>query len=100
MALAMGLENCMFHICSHYAKRVNRSLKEEEGLEGWTSELFCHFPSKYRTCGHARAVAHFKRIVWLREDQAMRQETPTLWLLQTSCEKDEKGGSMDHLPPY
>ena len=28
MALAMDLENSMFHICSHYAKRVNRSLME------------------------------------------------------------------------
>src|SRR5208282_1671342 len=77
MALAMGLENSTFHICSHYANRVNRSLKEGEGWEGWASELFCHFSSKYHTCGHARAVAHFKRIVRLREDQAMRQVTPT-----------------------
>jgi hypothetical protein len=26
--------------------------------------------------------------------QAMRQVTPTLWLLQTCCEQDEKGGSV------
>jgi hypothetical protein len=30
MALAMGLENSMFHICSYYVKRVNRSLMEEK----------------------------------------------------------------------
>ncbi len=68
--------------------------------EGWTSVLFCHFPGKYRTYSHARAVAHFKRIARLRKAQAMRQVTPTLWLPQTSCEQDEKGGSMDHLPRY
>jgi hypothetical protein len=73
---------------------------EGAGQEGWTSERFWHFPGKYRTCGHARAVAHFKRIVRLRKDQAMWQVTPTLWLRQASCEQDEKGGSMDHLPPY
>ena len=43
--------------------------------------------------------SHFKRIV-LRKDQAMRRVTPTLWQLQASCEQDEKGGSMDHLPTY
>ena len=37
-------------------------------------------------------------IVRLRKDQAMRQVTPTLRLQQASCEPDEKGGSMDHLP--
>jgi hypothetical protein len=42
-----------------------------EGQGGWTSELFCHFPSKCRTYGHARAVAHFKGFVRLRKDQAM-----------------------------
>jgi hypothetical protein len=41
-----------------------------------------------------------KEIVRLRKGQAMRQVTPTLWLRQASCEQDEKGGSMDHLPPY
>src|ERR1700730_1879645 len=35
----------------------------------------------------------------LRKDQAMRQVTPTLRLQQACCEQDEKGGSMDHLPP-
>ena len=90
----------MFHICSHYEKRVNRSLVAGGEREGWTSVLFCHFPGKCRTCGHPRAVAHFKRIVRLRKAQAMRQVTPTLWLPQTSCEQDEKGGSMDHLPRY
>jgi hypothetical protein len=30
MALATGWENNMFHICSHYAERVNRSLMEGE----------------------------------------------------------------------
>ena len=88
----------MFHICSHYAKRVNRSLMEEK--DGKAGPLSFFHPSKYRICSHARAVAHFKRIGRLRENQAMRQVTPTLWLLQTSCEQDEKGGSMDHLPRY
>ena len=75
----------MFHICSHYARRVNLSLMEGEG----------QVPQQYRTYGHA---AHFKRIVRVRrEDQAMRQVTPTLWLQQASCEQDEKGGSIDTL---
>jgi hypothetical protein len=30
----------------------------------------------------------------------MRQVTPTLRLQRASCDQDEKGGSMDHLPPY
>jgi hypothetical protein len=63
-------------------------------------ERFAHFATNYRTCGHARAVAHLKKIVRLRKDQAMRQVTPTLRLQQASCEQDEKGGSMDHLPPW
>jgi hypothetical protein len=44
MALATGLENSMFPICSHYATRVNRSLVAGEEREGWTSELFATSP--------------------------------------------------------
>jgi hypothetical protein len=44
MALAMGLEKSMFPICSHYANKVNRSLMEGEGCEGWASELFATSP--------------------------------------------------------
>jgi hypothetical protein len=98
--LATGSEDAMFHICSQYAERVNRSLYGERKRGRLNLERFCHFPSNYRTCGHAHTVAHFKRIVRLRKDQAMRQVTPTLRLQQASCEPDEKGGSMDHLPPY
>ena len=44
MALATGLENSMFPICSHYANRVNRSLVTGEEREGWASELFATSP--------------------------------------------------------
>src|ERR1700732_2054794 len=43
-----------------------------------------------RTCGHARAISRFKRIIRLRKDQAMRQVTPTLRLQRASCDQDEK----------
>ena len=72
--------------------RANRSLMERR-TGRLNLELFCHFPGNFRTCGHARAIAHFKRIVRLRKDQAMRPVTPTLRLQQASCEQDEKGVS-------
>jgi dihydroxyacid dehydratase/phosphogluconate dehydratase len=46
----------------------------------------------------SRCCAVQKEIVRLRKDQAMRQVTLTL-RLRASCDQDEKGGSMDHLPP-
>src|SRR3984893_4317268 len=79
------------------------SQSESDGgrrIERLNLERFSHFPGKCRTCGHARAIARFKRIIRLRKNQAMRQVTPTLRLPQASCEQDEKGGSMYHLPPY
>jgi hypothetical protein len=87
MSLATGSEDSMFHICSHSPKRVNRSL-----MEGQEGSFFA------TSAATLTLFAHFKRIDRLRKDQAMRQ--PTLRLQQAGCEQDEKGGSMDHLPPY
>jgi hypothetical protein len=90
----------MFHICSHYEKRVNRSLVAGEEREGWTSELFAISPVNTTLLPRSRFCALQKNCPAKREAQVMRQVTPTLRLPQTSCEQDEKGGSMDQLPRY
>ena len=68
----------MFHLCSHSA--LESQLKDGDGVD-------------YRPGNSALTPTLAVR------RQAMRQAIPTLWLQQTCCGPDGKGGSLDHLPP-
>jgi len=78
----------------------NRSLKERERRKAEPRAFFTPSPVNAALAATLALLRTSKEIVRLGEDQAMRRVTPTLWLRKTSCEQDEKGGSMDHLPPY